>query len=154
MHETEGSARPPGGCKAPARGGWPCAAARANTCQCLHWWRRTPIGFYVCRQNSILLRQVNVLVPGMSFQPDQDVDKEYPELFALKHRMMALRKRSPAVFWFRAWLLLASVALVVGTFEGPEGFLGAKGKAVLAISVLGWIYPFLIWVTENRDSKS
>ena len=84
----------------------------------------------------------------------KNVDKEYPELFALKHRMMALRKRSPAAFWFRAWLVFASVALVVGTFEGPEGFLGAKGTAVLAIFVLGWIYPFLIWVRENRDSKS
>ncbi|OBY28842.1 hypothetical protein [Leisingera sp. JC1] len=87
----------------------------------------------------------------MSYQPEPDTEQELPKLFALKRRLVSFKNQRPAAFWFRTWLLTAVIVLPVLLMSGFEGFQRPSHKALLAISVTGWVYPFFLWIKQRKE---
>ncbi|MFW8595627.1 hypothetical protein [Cribrihabitans neustonicus] len=87
----------------------------------------------------------------MSYQPEPDPEKEYPRLFALKHRVIAWKAQRPIAFWFWIWLLCAGVTLLFLPVSSPQQLERPSSKGFALYTALGWIYPFCLWVKARRQ---
>ncbi|MEY8802383.1 hypothetical protein AB9K35_19075 [Leisingera sp. XS_AS12] len=82
----------------------------------------------------------------MSYQPEPDPEKEYPRLFALKHRVIAWKAQRPIAFWFWVWIVCTGATLL-GFVGGSEHQMQRPSTKLFALyAALGWIYPFYLWV--------
>lgn len=87
----------------------------------------------------------------MSYQPEPDVEKEFPKIFAFKKRILTYGKVHPVRFWLCLWLFFAVPCILIFLAQGLDGFNTPRDKAALLISILGWVYPFVLFIRKNRS---
>jgi Mn2+/Fe2+ NRAMP family transporter len=86
----------------------------------------------------------------MSYQPEPE---RHPRRLPYARQYLRLAQwteRHPVAFLFRAWLFFAACVVLVFLVEGFEGFEKPSGRLGLAVAVLGWILPFVMWVRKRK----
>ncbi len=86
----------------------------------------------------------------MSYNPETDLEKEFPRQAALRKRFAAFAKDRPIALAFRIWLGLTLFSALMLTLDGLAAFDSPGRKLILLFALLGWIIPFVDWIRTRK----